>query len=287
MELTDTQFERYARHLILDEVGEEGQARLLSSRVLVVGAGGLGTPLLLYLAAAGVGTLGVIDDDVVDLSNLQRQVIHTTERVGRPKVESAAAMLAAVNPDVRVIPLKARLTADNAAAIIADYDLVADGSDNFTTRFLLNDACFLRGKTLASAALLRFDAQISIYKAHLGPSPSLLSLPVPGAAARRPDSPLRAGRYPRRPRRHRRLPAGDRSPEGTARHRRESLGASADLRRARDDLPQDQGEARPRLRPVRPAGDDQGSAALRAEFRCGLAMRWRKELSDGAPDGAT
>jgi molybdopterin/thiamine biosynthesis adenylyltransferase len=168
MELTDTQFERYARHLILDEVGEDGQARLLSSRVLVVGAGGLGAPLLLYLAAAGVGTLGVIDDDVVELSNLQRQVIHTTDRIGLPKVESAAAMLAAINPDVRVNQIKARLTADNAASIIADYDLVADGSDNFATRFLLNDACFLLRKPLASAALLRFDAQISTYKAYLG-----------------------------------------------------------------------------------------------------------------------
>jgi len=126
MDLSDTQFERYARHLILDEVGEEGQARLLSSRVLVVGAGGLGAPLLLYLAAAGVGTLGVIDDDVVELSNLQRQVIHTTERLGMPKVDSAVAMLASVNPDVRVVPIAARLTADNAASIIADYDLVAE-----------------------------------------------------------------------------------------------------------------------------------------------------------------
>ncbi len=168
MDLTETQFERYARHLILDEVGEEGQARLLSSRVLVVGAGGLGAPLLLYLAAAGIGTLGVIDDDVVELSNLQRQVIHTTERIGLSKVESAATMLAAINPDVRVIPIWARLAADNAASIIAGYDLVADGSDNFTTRYLLNDACFLLRKPLASAALLRFDAQISTYKAYLG-----------------------------------------------------------------------------------------------------------------------
>ena len=168
MDFSDAQFERYARHLILDEVGEEGQARLLASRVLVVGAGGLGAPLLLYLAAAGVGTLGVIDDDVVELSNLQRQVIHTTDRLGRPKVESAAAMLAQVNPDVRVVQTNARLTADNAGSIIADYDLVADGSDNFTTRFLLNDACYLLRKTLVSAALLRFDAQISTYKAYLG-----------------------------------------------------------------------------------------------------------------------
>lgn len=168
MDFSDAQFERYARHLILDEVGEEGQARLLGSRVLVVGAGGLGAPLLLYLAAAGVGTLGIIDDDVVELSNLQRQVIHTTDRLGRPKVESAAAMLAQVNPDIRVIQTNARLTSDNAASIIADYDLVADGSDNFTTRFLLNDACYLLRKTLVSAALLRFDAQMSTYKAYLG-----------------------------------------------------------------------------------------------------------------------
>ncbi len=168
MDFTDSQFERYARHLILDEVGEEGQARLLASRVLVVGAGGLGAPLLLYLAAAGVGTLGIIDDDVVELSNLQRQVIHTTDRVGLPKTESAATMVSQVNPDVRLIQLQTRLTAENAGLVIPDYDLVADGSDNFTTRFLLNDACFLLRKTLVSAALLRFDAQISTYKAHLG-----------------------------------------------------------------------------------------------------------------------
>jgi adenylyltransferase/sulfurtransferase len=168
MELSESQFERYARHLILDEVGEDGQTRLLESRVLVVGAGGLGAPLLLYLAAAGVGTLGVIDDDVVELSNLQRQVIHTTDRLGIPKVESAAAMLAAINPDVRVIKHQTRLTADNALAVIADYDLVADGSDNFTTRFLLNDACYFSHKPLVSAALLRFDAQMSTFKAYLG-----------------------------------------------------------------------------------------------------------------------
>ncbi len=169
MEFTDSQFERYARHLILDEVGEEGQAKLLQSKVLVVGAGGLGAPMLLYLAAAGVGTIGVIDDDTVDLSNLQRQVIHMTDQVGRPKVESAVQLLARLNPDVKVIPYQQRITADNAADIIGGFDLVADGSDNFTTRFLLNDACYLAGKTLVSAALLRFDAQISVFKAHLGP----------------------------------------------------------------------------------------------------------------------
>ncbi len=169
MELTDTQFARYARHLILDEVGEAGQQRLLQSRVLVVGAGGLGAPMLLYLAAAGVGTLGIVDDDAVDLSNLQRQVIHTTERVGMPKVASAAAALAQINPDVRVEQHAMRLTSANAAALIGDYDLVADGSDNFTTRYLLNDACYLLRRPLVSAALLRFDAQLATFKAHLGP----------------------------------------------------------------------------------------------------------------------
>ena len=135
----------------------------------MVGAGGLGAPMLLYLAAAGVGTIGVIDDDTVDLSNLQRQVIHMTDQVGRPKVESAVQLLARLNPEVKVIPYQQRITADNAAEIIGGFDLVADGSDNFTTRFLLNDACYLAGKTLVSAALLRFDAQISVFKAHLGP----------------------------------------------------------------------------------------------------------------------
>jgi adenylyltransferase/sulfurtransferase len=168
MHLTETQFERYARHLILDEVGEDGQAKLLRSRVLVVGAGGLGAPMLLYLAAAGVGTLGIIDDDMVDLSNLQRQVIHMTDQVGRPKVESAAALLARLNPDVCAIPYNSRLTAENAMGVVSEFDLVADGSDNFTTRFLLNDACYLAKKPLVSAALLRFDAQISVFKAHLG-----------------------------------------------------------------------------------------------------------------------
>lgn len=169
MDFTDTQIERYARHIILPEVGGTGQAKLLHSKVLVVGAGGLGSPLLLYLAAAGVGTLGVIDDDVVDLSNLQRQVIHDTDRVGQPKVESAADRLRAINPDVTVTTHKARLTAANALDLIGRYDVVADGSDNFATRFLLNDACYLARKTLVSAAILRFDGQIATYKAHLGP----------------------------------------------------------------------------------------------------------------------
>ena len=168
MDFTDAQLERYARHIILPEVGGTGQEKLLGARVLVVGAGGLGAPMLLYLAAAGVGTLGVVDNDTVDLSNLQRQVIHATSRIGRPKVDSARDAVADVNPEVKLIAHKARLDASNVFALIRDYDVIADGSDNFGTRFLLNDACHLAGKTLVSAAILRFEGQLSTFKSHLG-----------------------------------------------------------------------------------------------------------------------
>lgn len=168
MDFSEDQISRYARHILLPEVGGTGQARLLESKVLVVGAGGLGSPLAMYLAAAGVGTIGLVDDDVVDLSNLQRQIAHTTDRVGTPKVDSAAATIAALNPDVRVVRHAERLNAANAAAILAGYDIVADGTDNFTSRFLINDACYFTGKTLVSAAILRFDGQLSTYKPHAG-----------------------------------------------------------------------------------------------------------------------
>jgi len=160
MELSDEQFHRYARHLILDEVGEEGQEKLLASRVLVVGAGGLGAPLLMYLAAAGVGTLGIVDDDEVDLTNLQRQVVHATGSVGRKKTESAKDTLAALNPGINVVTHDVRLTEENAEEILAGYDLVADGSDNFETRYLLNDACYRSGMPLVAAAMLRFEGQL-------------------------------------------------------------------------------------------------------------------------------
>ena len=164
MDFTEDQIHRYARHILLPEVGGTGQARLLESKALVIGAGGLGSPLIMYLAAAGVGTIGVIDDDRVDLSNLQRQVVHSTERIGMAKAESARLAAAAINPDVRVIAHSERLTADNALDLIAGYDIVADGSDNFATRFLVNDACRLAGKTLVSAAVLRFDGQLATFK---------------------------------------------------------------------------------------------------------------------------
>ena len=167
-ELTDAELERYARHVILDEVGEEGQLKLLQSKVLVVGAGGLGSPILLYLAAAGVGTIGIIDHDVVDVTNLQRQIIHTTDEIGDAKVASAAEKIEALNPDVEVIEHRMRLNAANAIDIVSQYDIVVDGSDNFTARYVTNDACFFAKKTLVSAALVRFEGQLSTYKPHEG-----------------------------------------------------------------------------------------------------------------------
>lgn len=165
---TDDQLERYSRHILLPEVGGGGQEKLLAASVLVVGAGGLGAPLLQYLAAAGVGRLGVIDADTVDLSNLQRQVIHRTQDVGVPKVESAARMVRELNPDVTVDVYQERITAANAMEIVARYDLVADGTDNFATRYLLNDACHFAGRPLVSGALLRFEGQLSVFKSHQG-----------------------------------------------------------------------------------------------------------------------
>lgn len=168
MDLTDAQLDRYARHIILRQVGGPGQKKLLSSRVLIVGAGGLGSPLALYLAAAGVGTIGIVDDDKVTLSNLQRQIIHATSDVGRLKTESSTDALTAINPDVRVEAHPVRLTAENAREIVSGYDLIADGCDNFETRFLVNDACFAEQKVLVSAALSQFDGQVATFKPFAG-----------------------------------------------------------------------------------------------------------------------
>ena len=163
---TAEELERYARHIVLREVGGPGQQRLKAAKVLVIGAGGLGAPLLLYLAAAGVGTIGIVDDDTVSLSNLQRQVIHGTPDVGRPKVESAADAIARLNPHVRVETHACRLTPENAPALLADYDLVADGSDNFSTRYAVSDACFVARKPLVTAALGAFDGSLTTIRAH-------------------------------------------------------------------------------------------------------------------------
>lgn len=164
--LTQEELERYARHIVLREVGGPGQAALQSARVLVIGAGGLGAPVLMYLAAAGIGTLGIVDDDAVSLSNLQRQIIHATPDVGRPKVDSAAEKILALNPHVVLRTHETRLAAANAMALIGSYDLVVDGSDNFATRYLVSDACYLAGKTLVAGALGVFDASLTTIRAH-------------------------------------------------------------------------------------------------------------------------
>ncbi|MFQ5737203.1 MAG: molybdopterin-synthase adenylyltransferase MoeB [Thermodesulfobacteriota bacterium] len=164
MDFTEEQIERYSRHIILPEVGGMGQAKLLKSRVFVLGAGGLGSPSLLYLAAAGVGTIGIADGDCVDLSNLQRQIIHSTETVGKHKVDSAKEQINRLNPDVDVVAHRGRLTVENIREIIRDYDVLLDGSDNFPTRFLMNDAAFFEGKPLVSGSMFRFDGQVSVFK---------------------------------------------------------------------------------------------------------------------------
>jgi molybdopterin-synthase adenylyltransferase len=167
MPLSDAEVERYARHIVLPEVGGPGQNRLKNSSVLVIGAGGLGAPLLLYLAAAGVGRIGIVDPDTVSLSNLQRQVIHTTDHVGVLKTGSAARQMAAINPHVVVEQYATRITTDNALDLMAGYDIIADGCDNFPTRFMVSDAACFAKKTLVSAAVGQFDGQISTYKPHL------------------------------------------------------------------------------------------------------------------------
>ena len=183
MALNDEELERYARHLVLREVGGVGQAKIRAARVLVVGAGGLGNPIALYLAAAGVGTLGLVDDDQVSLSNLQRQILFRSADIGRPKVVAAADALTALNPGVRVETHPVRLTAENAGGLIAGYDLVVDGCDNFSTRFAVNDAAFAAQKTLISAAVTEFDGQLATFKGRpcyrcFNPAP-----PPPGTVA--------------------------------------------------------------------------------------------------------
>lgn len=166
MTLSSDEVSRYARHIVLPEIGGPGQAKLKAARVLVIGAGGLGAAVIQYLAAAGIGTLGIVDDDVVSLSNLQRQVIHTTPSIGRLKVDSAAEVVAALNPHVHVEAHAQRLHTSNVAALVAAYDIVADGSDNFETRYLVSDTCFHARKPLVTAALGRFDGSITTIRAH-------------------------------------------------------------------------------------------------------------------------
>jgi adenylyltransferase/sulfurtransferase len=169
LNFSESEIQRYARHILLREVGGTGQAKLKAASVLIVGAGGLGSPLALYLAAAGIGQIGIIDADILELSNLQRQIAHTTARIGQAKTASAAIAMREINPEIRIETYETRLATDNVQAFIAPYHIICDGTDNFETRFLLADACVAARKTLVSAAVLRFEGQLSVFKPHAGP----------------------------------------------------------------------------------------------------------------------
>ena len=236
--LTADEVQRYKRHLVLRDVGAPGQQKLKAARVLVVGAGGLGSPVLMYLAAAGVGTIGVIDDDRVSIDNLQRQIAHREEDVGRLKVESARDAVARINPLVNVETIAERLEPANALDIIGRYDIVADGSDNFATRYLVSDACYFAKRPLAYAALGSFDGYVSLFKPHENdaggmPYPTLRCV-FPEAAAAGPCRQLRRGRRSRACRRRRRNLAGDRGRQGNPWPRGKLGRTAADLRRAGD-----------------------------------------------------
>ena len=183
-QFSQEQITRYARHFTLPDVGEQGQAKLLDAKVLCVGAGGLGSPVAYYLAAAGVGTLGIADHDTVDMSNLQRQILHTNDRVGMPKVESARMTLEALNPDVNVIPIQERLSSENVMRIIKDYDIVVNGCDNFPTRYLINDACVMAKKILVDGSIFQFEGQATVFSPDEGPCYRCLfpEPPPPGMA---------------------------------------------------------------------------------------------------------
>ena len=180
---TEEQVRRYSRHMLLPTVGAMGQKKLLNARVLLLGAGGLGSPAAFYLAAAGVGTIGIVDFDTVDLSNLQRQILHRQEDVGKPKVESAMRTLKALNPDVDVVPFRTRLYSDNVFDIIKDFDYIVDGTDNFQTRYLINDASVMTNKTVVHGSIFQFDGQVTVFKPHEGPCYRCLfpQPPPPGA----------------------------------------------------------------------------------------------------------
>ena len=169
IEFTDEQIERYSRHIILPEVGGAGQQKMLEAKILLLGAGGLGSPAAYYLAAAGIGNLGIVDFDQVDLSNLQRQIIHSTERIGMLKTESAKKTIQALNPDVNVTLYNEKIDSSNIISIIKDYDYVVDGSDNFPTRYLVNDACVMESKTLIHGSIYRFEGQVTVFKPNSGP----------------------------------------------------------------------------------------------------------------------
>ena len=262
--LSPQEVARYSRHLIMPEVGMEGQKRLKAASVLLIGAGGLGSPLGLYLAAAGVGRIGLVDFDVVDFSNLQRQVLHGTPDVGRPKLHSARDRLQAINPEVRVDLYETRLTSANALDIFEPYDIIIDGTDNFPTRYLVNDACVLLKKPNVYGSIFRFDGQASVFYPAARP---VLSLPVPGAAAARRGAELRRGRRAGHPAGPDRLHPGDGGGQADPRPGRAADRPAAALRRPADELPRVQGAPQSEVPDVRRPADDHAADRLRAVLR--------------------
>jgi molybdopterin/thiamine biosynthesis adenylyltransferase/rhodanese-related sulfurtransferase len=240
--LTREQEQRYSRHTLLPEVGVKGQIKLLEGRVLCIGAGGLGSPSSLYLAAAGVGTLGVIDDDVVDATNLQRQILHSLDRVGTPKVDSAEKTIKGLNPDVVVRKHKARLTSDNVMEILAGYDVIVDGADNFQTRYLVNDAALRLGKPVVHASIFRFEGQITVFPANGAPCYRCL-YPEPPPPEEAPAV-VPGGRRARRVAGDHGRPAGDRDRQAPARAWHHARRPPRGLRRAQDPVPRAQAAAR-------------------------------------------
>ena len=268
--LSPDQRRRYSRHLLIPEVGEAGQERLLGGRVLLIGAGGLGSPASLYLAAAGVGTLGIVDADVVDDSNLQRQIVHSTETLGEAKVLSAKRTIEALNPDVVVKTYEERLTSENVERILGDgWDVIVDGADNFPTRYLVNDASVWHGIPVVHGSIYRFEGQVTVFNPGEGP---VLPLPLPHPAAAGARAELRRGWRARRPAGHRRLAAGERGAEARARDRRLTRGPAAPARRARDDDRRGLGSARSGLPRLRRAPDDHRVRRLRRVLLRGARM---------------
>ncbi len=226
--LTPAQQRRYSRQTLIPEIGAKGQRTLLDSKVLLIGAGGLGSPVALYLAASGIGTIGLVDDDVVDESNLQRQVVHTVDRIGQPKTASARTTLEALNPETRVIEHRERLSAENVERLIAGYDVIVDGTDNFDTRYVLNDAAVKLRKPVVHGSIYRWDGQVTTFVPFAGP---VLPVHVPGPAAGGAGAGLRGGGRAGRAARHRRHAAGQRGVQAAAGRRRDAGRPLADVRR--------------------------------------------------------
>ena len=269
--LAPAQRTRYSRHLLIPEVGEEGQLRLLDARILLIGAGGLGSPAALYLAAAGVGTLGIVDDDAVDATNLQRQIVHSTDRLGEPKVESAKRTIEALNPDVNVRVFRERLTSENVDRILGEgWDAIVDGADNFPTRYLVNDASVWHGIPVIHGSIFRFEGQVTVFEPGEGPCyRCLFPQPPPPELAPSCAEGGVLGVLPG----HHRLAPGERGAQARARHRRPAHRPAAALRRARTVLHRGraaQGSGVPGLRRV---ADDHGVHRLRRVLPAGRDAR--------------